>query len=337
MKALSTEQVPIFNVTFEPGYRNNWYIHNVEKGGIYGGKLINEKKYIMDQQKSKLFSVEKPEKLISIKIKNTTYNYQGVDIKIAENRLNLITGKSGIGKSTLLREYFPQFFDSYLYIHQKPLQGNKNSLVVTLLDLFTDITAIFAKKFNKSKKFFSNSPTDEGVCKNCGGAGYIEYSTDYDTTIKIECKECEGTGFNKELKKYKINDKNIFDIWKMTIEEAEIYFSDANKRIADILNQASSIMLGHLRIGQPSSSISGGENIRIKTLKILKTSAKIIGIDEPFKGLNPTEIYQVALFLEKLRRKGKTIVVVDHTEEAFQYFSYNIKLKVEDNYIKIDN
>lgn len=308
-----------------------------EKGGIYGGKLINEKKYIMDQQKSKVFSVEKPEKLISIKIKNITYNYQGVDIKIAENRLNLITGKSGIGKSTLLREYFPQFFDSYLYIHQKPLQGNKNSLVVTLLDLFTDITEIFAKKFNKSKKFFSNSPTDEGVCKNCGGAGYIEYSTDYDTTIKIECKECEGTGFNKELKKYKINDKNIFDIWKMTIEEAEIYFSDANKRIADILNQASSIMLGHLRIGQPSSSLSGGENIRMKTLKILKTSAKIIGIDEPFKGLNPTEIYQVALFLEKLRRKGKTIVVVDHTEEAFQYFSYNIKLKVEDNYIKIDN
>ena len=144
-------------------------------------------------------------------------------------------------------------------------------------------------------------------------------------------------GMSKDIFDEVINDKNIFDIWKMTIEEAEIYFSDANKRIADILNQASSIMLGHLRIGQPSSSLSGGENIRIKTLKILKTSAKIIGIDEPFKGLNPTEIYQVALFLEKLRRKGKTIVVVDHTEEAFQYFSYNIKLKVEDNYIKIDN
>ena len=308
-----------------------------EKGGIYGGKLIDEKKYMIEQQISKKFPIEKPEKLISIKIKNTIYNYQGVDIKIAVNRLNLITGRSGIGKSTLLREYLPQFFESYLYIHQKPLQGNKNSLVITLLDFSTDIIEIFSKKFNKNKKFFSNSSGDDGACKNCGGAGYIEYSTDYDSTIKIECKECEGTGFNKELKKYKINDKNIFDIWKMTIEEAEIYFSDVNKKIADTLEQASSMMLGHLKIGQSSSSLSGGENIRIKTLKTLKTSAKIIGIDEPFKGLNPTEIYQVVLFLEKLRKKGKTIVVVDHTEEAFQYFSYNIKLKVEDNYIKIDS
>ena len=311
-----------------------------EKGGIYGGKLIDEKKYMIEQQISKKFPIEKPEKLISIKIKNTIYNYQGVDIKIAVNRLNLITGRSGIGKSTLLREYLPQFFESYLYIHQKPLQGNKNSLVVTLLDFSTDIIEIFSKNFNKNKKFFSNSAGDDGACKNCGGAGYIEYSTDYDSVIKIECKECEGTGFNKELKRYKINDKNIFDIWKMTIEEAEIYFSDVNKKIADTLEQASSMMLGHLKIGQSSSSLSGGENIRIKTLKTLKTlktSAKIIGIDEPFKGLNPTEIYQVVLFLEKLRKKGKTIVVVDHTEEAFQYFSYNIKLKVEDNYIKIDS
>ncbi|WP_336016849.1 hypothetical protein [Fusobacterium polymorphum] len=308
-----------------------------EKGGIYGGNLIDEKKYILAQQKSKPFSIENPQKLISIKIEDMIYNYQGVDIKIADNRLNLITGRSGIGKSTLLREYFPQFFDNYLYIHQKPLQGNKNSFVATLLDFFTDIIEIFSKKFNKNKKFFSNSSGDEGACKNCGGAGYIEYSNDYDTTIKVECKECDGTGFNKELKKYKINDKNIFDIWEMTIEEAEKYFSNIDKKIENVLKQASSIMLGHLKIGQSSSSLSGGENVRIKTLRSLKTSAKIIGIDEPFKGLNPTEIYQVVLFLEELRKKGKTIIVVDHTEEAFQYFSYHIKLKVENNYIKIDN
>lgn len=87
------------------------------------------------------------------------------------------------------------------------------------------------------------------------------------------------------------------------------------------------IIRGHLKVGQPTSTLSGGENIRVKILKSAKTSAKILGIDEPFKGLSSSEIYKVVMFLESLRKIGKTVVVIDHTDEVNRYFAKQIRLK----------
>lgn len=134
--------------------------------------------------------------------------------------MNLIIGYSGVGKSTLLREYLPQYFESYLYINQKPLLGNKNSCVATVLDISNKISELYAKKHKKDKKFFSNLTGNDGMCPVCAGAGYIEYGDDYHQSMRIECRECEGTGFNKILKKYKIKGASIFDVWKMTLDEA---------------------------------------------------------------------------------------------------------------------
>ena len=86
-------------------------------------------------------------------------------------------------------------------------------------------------------------------------------------------------------------------------------------------------MLGHLKIGQPTGTLSGGENIRIKVLKSSKSTATIMGIDEPFKGLNPQEIFQMTNYFYKLKDKGKTVVVIDHTEGIDSYFSKKIVLK----------
>ena len=88
-------------------------------------------------------------------------------------------------------------------------------------------------------------------------------------------------------------------------------------------------MRHHLKKGQSTSTLSGGENIRIKILKELKSKADIVGIDEPYKGLGTEEIYAVTLFLEKLRLERKTIVVIDHTESAFKYFAQQIELHVK--------
>lgn len=304
-----------------------------EKGGVYGGKLIDANAYLIKQKQHFDFNPVTPKKLLPVEKSSKIYNYKGVKLSIGENALNLVHGKSGIGKSTLLREYFPQIFENYSYINQKPLYGNKTSSVATLLDIFGKTTDVFAKKFKKGKTFFSNQKGCEGACPSCGGSGYLEYTSDGDNKILIECKDCHSTGFHPQLKKYAINDKTLFDIWEMTIDEAIEYYEGVDKTISSKLNNASALLLGHLKIGQSTSSLSGGENIRIKLLKELKSKADIVGVDEPFKGLGADEIFAVTMFLEKLRTEGKTIVVIDHTEDAFKYFGVKIELSVKNGII----
>lgn len=126
--------------------------------------------------------MSKPEHTLSSPIKvilnSKIYQYNGVDIELSEGCLNLITGASGISKSTLIREYFPQFFESYAYVNQRPILGNKNSNMAASLDIATEIFSIFAKKFKKDKNYFSNNTGNEGCCPSCLGAGYIEYGSE---------------------------------------------------------------------------------------------------------------------------------------------------------------
>lgn len=297
-----------------------------EKSGKNGGYLIDSQSYIKKQKAP----MPKPEHTlgapIRVALNSKIYQYNGVDIELSEGCLNLITGASGIGKSTLIREYFPQFFESYAYVNQRPILGNKNSNVATSLDIATEIFSIFAKKFKKDKNYFSNNTGNEGCCPSCLGAGYIEYGSEKTSVLRLECADCAGTGFNKDLAKHRINGKSIFDIWKMTVDEVADFFKDINPKIATALQNASSILLGHLLIGQPTSTLSGGENIRIKLLKLRNSRSDVLGIDEPFKGLSLIEIHSVINFLIGMVNKGKTIVVIDHNEEAFPYFANHIEL-----------
>lgn len=108
-------------------------------------------------------------------------------------------------------------------------------------------------------------------------------------------------------------------------------------KIVRRLEEASFLLLGHLRIGQPVSTLSGGENIRVKLLKAIKSTAKIFGIDEPFKGLSNTEIYCVIQYLNRLRQKDKTVIVVDHSEAIEQYFEKHIELVCDNGILKDSN
>lgn len=107
----------------------------------------------------------------------------------------------------------------------------------------------------------------------------------------------------------------------MTIDEGCSFFEDLDDKIYNILTNASSILfLGHLLIGQKISTLSVGENIRIKLLKIAQSKSKIFGIDEPFKGLSSSEIYKIILFIKSIQQKGKIIIVVDHSDNIKNIF-----------------
>lgn len=297
-------------------------------GGANGGYLIDPKEYYQQDIFQTNFTARKIKKVLHFESINNIYSYHGVRLTVLEQGLNLIYGASGIGKSTLLREYLPQINDKYQYINQKSLVGNKNSSLCTALGLFTNITKLFADKYDKSYDFFSNQSSCTGACSNCQGAGYLEYNISGDNFSRVQCHECQGTGFTKNLMKYKLNDKNIFDIWHMTVDEAQEFFVMLDDKIAKKLQAASALMLGHLVLGQATSSLSGGENVRVKLLKAHDSTAKIIGFDEPFKGLNRQEISKVLNYLHMLRESGKTIIVVDHTQGISEVFDKKIELTV---------
>lgn len=295
-------------------------------GGENGGYVIDSAKYITEQFKKRDFSPNKANDFYNICINSNIYSYSGVKIKLAKNSLNLIIGNSGVGKSTLLREYLPQFFDKYLYINQKPLNSNKFSNVSTILGIFTKTSEIYAKKFKKDKKYFSNQLGCLGACPSCNGDGFINFGREYLGLQKIQCDECSGTGFNKILNKYKINNKSIIDLWNSDLIQLKDFYKDLDKNIYNVLKNADELLIGHLKFGQNSVSLSGGENVRIKVLKHTNTSSSVVGIDEPFKGLNPEEIYKMLMFIDKLRQKNKTIIVVEHNLEIQSYFSYIVEI-----------
>ncbi len=295
-------------------------------GGKKGGKIIDTEAYIRKQHVEFQLSVPPVQTLRHISLRTEVYAYKGVELDVAMNRLNIIFGASGVGKSTLLREYFPQVFDNYLYINQKPMGGNIRSSVATDLNVASRIIQDFSANFRKDKSFFSNMASGDGACKTCGGTGQIVYGSQSQSQIVLECKDCKGTGFDKRLMKFKWNGLSIQDVWKMTIDEAIDYFDVIDDKVSKKLRSAQGLMLGHLELGEKTSDLSGGENVRMKLIKALDANDDVIGIDEPFKGLNSEEIYMIVKALDELVHKGKTIIVVDHEEESFKYFSNKIEL-----------
>ena len=299
-----------------------------EGGGRTGGELVDVKKYLDNQKVQLPLNKKGVEDIIYAKVKKEIYHYKGIDIAFATNRTNVVSGASGIGKTTLIKEYLPRFFEDYVYINQKQIVGNQNSNVATLLGISTYIYKFFANFFEKDKDYFSNMSGKEGACPVCNGAGYIEYGNN-----RLECGECNGSGFNNRVKKQKINGISIYDVWNMTIDEAIGYFDTIEEKIVKILYRAQYLALGHLMIGQSTETLSGGENIRIKLMKLDGIKSTVIGIDEPFKGLNPAEIYKIMQYLIELRDRGKTIIVVDHTDVVKNFFDKQISIGVKNGEI----
>lgn len=297
-----------------------------ESGGHKGGSLIDAGQYIERQRSLLPYDVPGRGQLKRLTTTNSVYQYKGFNINIALGKLNLILGASGVGKSTLLREYFPQVFDDYLYINQKPISGNIRSTVATNIGLSTLTAQLFTKQFKQNKSFFSNLSGAEGMCLTCSGTGILIFGSDVQSQIVLDCKDCKGTGFSNKLSEYVINGKNILDIWQMSVEEGIAFFRPLDKRVCATLETAQRLLLGHLQIGEKVKNLSGGENLRIKLMAALSARSKIIGIDEPFKGLNNEEIHFIVLSFDELAQKGKTVIVADHEESALRYFSNRIVL-----------
>ncbi|MGG7048492.1 MULTISPECIES: ATP-binding cassette domain-containing protein [unclassified Campylobacter] len=302
------------------------------KSGKEGGSLISKKEYDLSQY----FELKKVNFKVSdsqnIKLQNLSFlNFKG-ELVINHNRLIGISSKSGVGKTSLLRNILPMHLNSYQYISQKPIKANINSTIGTYSGIFDDIKKLFALTSCDKDYFCKNKNI---ICKNCNGNGKVLVLEKYKNKFYDICSYCNGSGFDKKFLKFKVFGMNINEIVNLNIEELKYFnFSEKiNKKIL-LLDE---LGLSHLCLNRSILNISGGEQQRLKLFKSLSdNNSKIFGLDEPTKGLGDKDILKIiSLLYKSIKNENKTFIVAEHNPLFLSYCNDIIEMKRDGNVVKI--
>ena len=286
------------------------------------------------------------------------HNLKNIDVTIPLNNLVVVTGVSGSGKTTLVKHILYPAIKNHLeevtsssigfydglsgdlksitkieMINQNPIGKSSRSNPITYVGAYDSIRKLYSSqqlsriKGFEAKHFSFN--VDGGRCENCKGDGEITVEMQFLADVKLICEDCNGRRFNAEVLEVKYNDKNIFEVLDLSIEEALEFFKDRR----DILTKIEPLFdvgLGYIKLGQASSTLSGGEAQRVKLASYLgKESAldKILFIfDEPTTGLHFNDIHKLLKALNALIEKGHSVIVVEHNIEVIKTADYVIDL-----------
>ncbi len=292
------------------------------------------------------------------------HNLKNIDIKIPLNCITAISGVSGSGKSTIINHIlFPAINNSIEnlnsktgdfneikgdislikhveLIDQNPIGKSSRSNPVTYLKIFDDIRDLFADlklsklRGYKSKHFSFNVPG--GRCDECEGEGILRIEMQFMADVEIPCEVCEGKRFKKEILEVQYHDKSIFDILDMTIDDAIYFFgkiSDNNAiKISKKLEFLAEVGLGYLKLGQSSSTLSGGEAQRIKLALFLSkrtVNHTLFIFDEPTTGLHFHDISKLVNAINKIVEQGHTVLIVEHNLDVLKSADWIIDLGPE--------
>lgn len=306
------------------------------KSGIHGGQIISEIDYWKMQKITKILPKLRGSKSMVIPLKSDYVNYAS-ELTIFMDSLNGISGVSGIGKSTILRDILPYQMDNYKYITQKPIKANRSSTVASYTGLMDEVKNYYAAKTQKDRKIFSL--TQDGACTKCGGRGIILIGNVYDEQLYIDCEECNGTGYTEKTLSYTVQGLNIYEFLNRSIEEIIESGVKVSKKFDNTVRLLQKLGLSHLSLNQKVNSLSGGENQRIKLSQALgEGRIKVFGLDEPSKGLGHKEILElISVIYENIKEKGKTFVVSEHNSEFLKLCSHVNELKMLDGKVYIEN
>ena len=308
------------------------------KAGINGGEII----FQGDAKRFNFpcFSFENKKKsrkngLGEIVIKGASANnLKNIDVVFKKGALNVITGLSGAGKSSLLKEVLYRGLKNdfstvseisgisdiknVFYVNRKPIGKTSRSNPATYIKLYDEIRKLFGKSELAKKKGFTNKSfsfnTPGGRCEKCKGMGVVKTGMLFLGDAEVVCDECGGKRFKDEILDVTIDGKNIYDVLELSFSEAYTFFYK-HKKIRKIVETVIKQGLGYLKLGQPSSTLSGGEAQRIKLVTALANSKKgesIYLFDEPSKGLHPNDIEIIIKVLEEIIKRGDTVVLVTH-------------------------
>lgn len=288
-------------------------------------------------------------------------NLNGIDVKFPLNVMTVVTGVSGSGKSTLVRDIFykalkreysevsdrPGEFLSLEgdvkmvhdieFVDQNPIGKSSRSNPVTYVKAYDEIRKLMAdqplsKQMGYTAGYFSFN-TEGGRCEECKGEGTVTVEMQFMADLVLECESCHGKRFKNETLEVKYDGVNIYDILEMTVNQAIEFFNEhGQKKIVKKLLPLQEVGLGYIKLGQSSSTLSGGENQRVKLayfLSIEKAEPTIFVFDEPTTGLHFHDIKQLLKAFDALIARGHTVVIIEHNMDVIKCADHVIDLGPE--------
>ena len=239
------------------------------------------------------------------------HNLKHISVKIPKGILTAVTGVAGSGKSTLVCRSFAAKYPEAIVIDQKPIGTSIRSTPATYTGIMDEIRKLFAKENGVAAGWFSSN--SKGACLACKGKGKIVYDMAFADSVEEICEECGGHRYNKTALNYEYHEYNIENVMNLTIEQAMDFFH--NKKIQDSLQSLIDVGLGYMTLGQPTSTLSGGEVQRVKLASELQKSGNIYILDEPSTGLHNNDVEILLELLRKLVSRDNTVIIVEHRLE----------------------
>jgi excinuclease ABC A subunit len=262
----------------------------------------------------------------SLAIKNAKVNnLRNLNVDIPTGVLTVVTGVAGSGKSSLINATLLRQHPDAIAIDQSEVGANSRSTPATYTGIMDEIRKDFAKANKVSNSLFSFN--SQGACENCKGLGVVYISLAFLDEAKTPCEVCGGKRFKDEVLQYKLNGKSIADVLSMTVEEALKYFT--NPKILHTLQAMSDVGLYYLSLGQPLSTLSGGEGQRIKLASELHKEGSIYVMDEPTTGLHMSDISHLLAVINRIVDNGNTVVVIEHNQDIIKNADWIIDMGPE--------
>jgi len=256
----------------------------------------------------------------------STHNLRDVDVDIPLGALVVVTGVAGSGKSSLIHGSVSGR-DGVVSVDQTPIRGSRRSNPATYTGLLDPVRNAFAKANGVKPALFSAN--SEGACPNCNGVGVIYTDLAMMASVATTCEECEGKRFQASVLEYRLGGRDISEVLAMPVAEAQEFFSAGeakNPAAHAILARLADVGLGYLSLGQPLTTLSGGEQQRLKLATRMAEKGGVYVLDEPTAGLHLADVEQLLGLLDRLVDSGKSVIVIEHHQAVMAHADWIIDL-----------